>query len=68
MVKHVVEVAVRKFYHVIVDDPDETMTNAEAAMIAFNTAKANPDVLLPIDGQSVDDTDIEYAMHSGMYF
>ena len=68
MLKHVIEVAVRKYYHIVVDDPDGTMEEAEAAMVGLNTARMNPDLLIPIDGRYVDDTDIEYAEHSGMVF
>ena len=39
MLKHVIEVAVRKYYHIVVDDPDETMEEAEAAMVGLNTAR-----------------------------
>lgn len=68
MLKHVIEVAVRKYYHIVVDDPEETMGKAEAAMVGLNIARMNPDLLIPIDGRYVDEADIEYAEHSGMIF
>lgn len=63
MLKHVVEVGVMRYYHIIVDDPSETMSESDAALIGFKAAKENPDLLCPEEGSTIDENDIEFATY-----
>ena len=63
MLKHVIEIAVRRYYQVVVDDPDESMSDCEAALIGFNAAKANPSLLFPVEGNDIDEGDIEFGTY-----